>query len=295
MSTAPRSRCPLCGSTSQLAFVTTDRNRHATDAAFRYERCGGCQVLYLANPPADLERYYVSDYHVIPERAQLDASSAREAYKVDVLRRHMSRGRIVDVGPGFGGFPHLANRAGYKVTAIEVDARCCEFIESVVGARAVQSGQPERALAQFNDLDAVTLWHSIEHVTQPWRTIAAAAAALRTGGVLIVATPNPIGFEAHLLGRRWAHVDAPRHLFLIPPGALAARATALGMQLTRTFADDEETRRCNVFGWHHALHDAGVHAGPLTPFLARGVERAVRGLERRPTLGSAYTSVFVKA
>ncbi len=293
---APQQGCPLCGSASDFAFFTTDRNRHASDVQFRYEQCAGCQVLFLADPPDDLARYYdVGDYYHIPDRSELAVSCAREAYKVDVMRAHATSGRIVDVGPSFGGFPYLAKRAGYEVAAIEIDKACCEFIESEIGVRAVHSGQPELALGEFQDLDAVTLWHSIEHLAQPWRTIEAAVAALRPQGVLIIATPNPVGIQARLLRSRWVHVDAPRHLFLIPPAALAARTTALGTRLATTFSDDEETGRCNFLAWYLAVRGVGISRPQVIERLTKVVVRAVRPLERQPTLGSAYTSVFVKA
>jgi SAM-dependent methyltransferase len=289
----PSSDCPLCGSAAGAAFSTTDRNRMVSDEAFRYGRCEGCGVLFLSNPPADLPRYYAGDYHIIPEPSQLPASSEREAFKVQMLRDRVPSGRVVDVGPSYGGFPYLAQAAGYDVTAIEVDAACCTFIESVIGARAIHSGTPEVVLAGMSDLDAVTLWHSIEHLAQPWRTLEAAAAALRPGGALIVATPNPIGIEARLLGSRWVHVDAPRHLFLIPPQALAARVSALGLTTVSISAEDRQARDCNVLGWHHALRDLGFR-GPVTPPIAEGIARAMYRIERRPTLGSVYTTVFAR-
>jgi 2-polyprenyl-3-methyl-5-hydroxy-6-metoxy-1,4-benzoquinol methylase len=283
----------LCGSAAEPAFVTTDRNRRVSRQAFRYGRCEGCGVVFLANPPADLARYYVGDYHLIPDAAELAASSARESFKLDILGSRISAGRIVDIGPSYGGFPYLAQRAGYDVTAIEVDEACCTFIESTIGARAIHSGEPEVVLGAMSDLDAVTLWHSIEHLGQPWRTLEAATRALRPGGALVVATPNPDGLEARLLGRRWVHVDAPRHLFLISPRALAARAAALGLKAVSISAEDTQAWDCNVLGWHHALRDLGMR-GPVTPPIAEGITKALSGIERRPTLGSVYTSVFIR-
>ena len=60
------------------------------------------------------------------------------------------------------------------------------------------------------------MWHVIEHLRRPWEVIERAAANLQDGGVLAIATPNPRALQFKLLRRRWAHLDAPRHLFLIP-------------------------------------------------------------------------------
>jgi 2-polyprenyl-3-methyl-5-hydroxy-6-metoxy-1,4-benzoquinol methylase len=292
--------CPLCGAACSLAFATSDFNRRATERAFRYYDCHRCGVIFLENAPSDLPRYYTSGYHHTPDASRLDEASGPEAYKLDFVRPRVPSGSLVDIGPSYGAFPHVARRAGYDVTAIEMDAECCTFIEQVIGVRTMHSSEPQTALMSLPQVDVITLWHSIEHLPEPWLTLQAAAARLRPGGLLVVSTPNPVGFQARLLKGRWVHVDAPRHLFLIPPTALVNRALACGFAWVLTASADEETLRCNRLGWQRALFELGLrHAGdslgaPTAQVLGTAMERIVRPFESRGNRASAYVAVFAK-
>jgi SAM-dependent methyltransferase len=268
-------------------------NRGFSRVPFHYHRCQGCGVVFLGNPPANLSDYYTPGYHLTPEAATLEVAAETEAYKLRFVQPHVSSGSIVDIGPSYGAFPFLARRAGYDVTAIELDADCCRFIEDVVRVRAINSAEPHVALESLPAADVITLWHSIEHLPQPWLTLEAAARRLRAGGLLVVATPNPDGFQARMLGSHWAHVDAPRHLFLIPQHALSARCATLGLSLLGATGRDVETRRCNRFGWQRAAAmvgapDQGVITGAV-------IDRVVRPLERRPGQASAYVAMLRKS
>lgn len=284
--------CPLCGSPASPAFTTQDRNRHASAAEFRYRRCTGCRVIFLENVPEDLGAHYTGGYHRVPAASELEEWSGYEAYKLDIVRRFLSTGEIVDIGSSYGAFPYLASRAGFAVTAIEVDPGACAFIEGTLGLRAIQSAAPETALRdEVEQVDAVTLWHSLEHLRQPWLTIEAAARRLRPGGLLFVATPNPDGLQASLLKARWTHVDAPRHLFLLPRGALLDAARRSGLRPVMSTSTDVETLRCNRTGWQQGLRELGLRF-PGVWWLGAGVAAVARPLERGVDNGSAYLVVL---
>jgi SAM-dependent methyltransferase len=79
--------------------------------------------------------------------------------------------------------------------------------------------------------DVVTMWHVLEHLPSPIPALEQATDLLERGGMLLIATPNPASIEASLFGRRWYHLDAPRHLVLIPPSSLIAALEELGMRV----------------------------------------------------------------
>lgn len=282
--------CPLCRAPSVPQLRPADRNRRTTDRRFHYCRCQGCGVIFLADRPDDLSRHYTDDYHGSLAASDVAARADSERYKLDLVRPHASGGRLIDVGPSYGGFPYLAREAGYDVAAIEVDPECCAFIADELGIEVHQSGTPEQPLRELAGADVITLWHSIEHVPDPWATLAAAAAALRPGGVLVVATPNPAGLQARVLRSRWPHVDAPRHLFLIAPDVLFARARSLGLEPVDATTTDPGGLDCNFFGWHHGLWGRST----WRPFVMAStvVMQAVRPWERRALRGACYTAVL---
>jgi 2-polyprenyl-3-methyl-5-hydroxy-6-metoxy-1,4-benzoquinol methylase len=288
--------CPLCGGETNAAFQVGDRNRAITDRSFHYRRCVSCQTTYLLDVPDDLGRYYPQDYYGLPTHAELDSAANGEASKLALLRPFVSGGQLVEIGAAFGVFALAAKRAGFDVTAIEMDGRCCGYLEEVVGVRAIRSDLPEEELADVGPTAAIVLWHVLEHLRRPWDVLEQAAKRLEPGGILALATPNPDSLQFRLLGANWAHVDAPRHLFLIPFAALRARAEELGFKVGHVTTSDPAGRYWNVFGWEYALRrqPACRPSTRVTRACSRLLNLGLAPLERRGMNGTAYTAVFVK-
>ncbi len=289
-------RCPLCGGHAVRAFAVADRNRGVSSDLFDYHRCTTCRTYFLAPVPGDLGRFYPPDYHEHPSRAELDSLVRVEEPKLALLRLAVTGGSLLEIGSGTGLFARAAVLGGFDVTAIEMDVDCCDYIRDVVGARAICSDRPEDALHDLPEYDAIAMWHVIEHLEDPWAVFEQAARRLAPGGAMILATPNPEALQFRLLGRYWAHVDAPRHLFLIPPDALEAKAATLGLRHVMSTTSDPAGRHWNRFGWEYALrrHPAKRPTTVTKRLLSLALTLAMRPLETRGLAGAAYTSLFVR-
>jgi len=290
--------CPLCGGATAAAFSTPDRNRALSAERFFYRRCGDCGALHLANVPENLAAFYPSEYFVLPTIEALRAeASGHESYRMGLVARHARGGRLVEVGPGNGIFAVQALDAGFDVAAVEADPGVCAHLRATLGIEVVQSTAPEATLGPLGPADAIVAWHVIEHVGRPWAVLEAAAASLRPGGVLILATPNPRAFGLRVLGGRWPHVDAPRHLFLLPYDAVIAHARTLGLEPVQLTATDPGGLHWNAFSWHwllrrprpSLLRDRVAHLSSLV------IAGALAPIERHGLRGAAYTLVLRKA
>ena len=290
-------RCSGCGAAMAAFLTAPDFNRAASRETFRYERCPACGLVSLANVPADLSAYYEAGYHALPaSAADLEAGAAHDRYKIELVMQFVRGGRLVEVGPSWGAFCLLAKRNGFTVDAIEMDPRCCEFLRAQLGVNAVQAADAAAALAKVPPPDVIALWHVFEHLRDPWALLEAAARALRPGGALVIATPNPAAFQFARFGRRWTHLDAPRHVHLIPASLLAERAGKCGLQLLLATTRDEGSLGWNDFGWRFSL--ATFAEAPLAKRALRFAGRLAAPLfapiEAREGRGSAYTAVFGK-
>jgi SAM-dependent methyltransferase len=289
--------CPLCGGPTEAAFTTRDRNRAITAEPFRYRRCTDCRSLHLENVPADLGAYYPDDYFSLPDLPGLRAQALAERWRMELVGAHAGPpGRLTEIGPGNGIFAIQALDAGFDTAVVEIDERACAYLRDTVGAEAVQSAAPEEALATLPSSRVVVAWHVIEHVPRPWQLVDAAARNLQPGGVLVVATPNPRAFGLRVLGRRWPHIDAPRHLFLLDHEALIARADAAGLELVELTDRDPGSLHWNAFAWHYALRRPGcsLNRDKAAHLAGRIIARALAPVERRTLRGAAYTAVFRK-
>ena len=112
-----------------------------------------------------------------------------------------------------------------------MDGRCCRFLRETVGIDVLEGPDTIGLLKSAPTVDVIVLWQVIEHLPDPWGVIAAAVERLAPNGLLIIDTPNPEAFQFRVLGSRWAHVDAPRHVTpysgtTARPGRQAARPAA---------------------------------------------------------------------
>jgi SAM-dependent methyltransferase len=279
------------------SFETCDYNRAISEDIYDYAQCGDCGLISLVNVPEDLGRYYPSDYHQVPrDAAAIEAGAVHDRYKIDLVQRFAKEGQLLEIGPAWGAFSLLAKRAGFSVEAIDMDATCCRFLESRIGVRAIHARDEAQAVSEATVPDVVAAWHVLEHLRDPWKLLDCLARHLRPGGIVVLALPNPEAFQFRVLGRRWVHVDAPRHLHLVPPSVLHRRAAAAGLEQIFLTTNDEGSLGWNEFGWRYSLRlfADGPRAKRLLGIAGRVATTLLAPLERQEGRGSAYTAVFRK-
>jgi 2-polyprenyl-3-methyl-5-hydroxy-6-metoxy-1,4-benzoquinol methylase len=292
-------KCPYCQSESSLYFRSKDYNRKVFAEIFNHFRCPRCKLIFLAPIPSNLNDYYPEAYYSIPNSpAYLEAASAFERYKIELVKSFVEKGRLLEIGSSYGTFAYLAKKAGFEVEAIEMNEQCCAFLNTVVGVRAINSSEPIKVLQQAEHYDVVAMWHVIEHMVNPWAMLDSICASLKPGGLCVVASPNPNALQFRIMGRYWPHVDAPRHLMLIPMKLLREKMAARGMKTVLATTRDQGSIAWNYFGWEFLFAN-------LVPAPHVYVKRALRlvgkfsgiclgPFERKEGKGSAYTMIFRK-
>lgn len=282
--------CSCCGGTAAPAFSISDVNLRVDDRLFHYFQCASCGSYELANVPSDLGRYYPASYYAgIDEHMERQAAGLAQG-QLDIFASRVPGPRLIEIGPGAGGLLRQAARAGFTDrTAIERDAGCCARL-TADGVRAVQTDDAVEALARVDAADGVLMFHVIEHVDNPMELFDAAAAKVKSGGVLVVATPNPASLSFRVTKEYWLHVDAPRHLFLLPLELLTARALRNGLALEQVVTRDRMGLACDAAAWGTWAHKT---VGPRwAPALISAARRLIRRAERRGLRGSTYTAIF---
>ena len=134
-------------------------------------------------------------------------------------------GRLLDVGCGSGAYAVSLRRLGWQVEGVEPNARAARLARQE-GVSVYQSRIEDVDLSGKR-YDAITLWHSLEHLAAPVPVLRKLRSALNSNGLLIVETPNFRGWGAKLMGEFWYHWDLPRHQLHFSPKSLR-RALELG-------------------------------------------------------------------
>lgn len=291
-------KCSQCGQQAPLSFTTKDYNRRISDERFDYYRCDACGFIFLSPVPQDLGRYYPPQYYEVPRStAELtDRAESLQQWKLDAVTALVGKGRLLEIGPAYGLFAFLAKRAGFDVTAIEMDSRCSSFLRDAVGIKVVESPDTLAALRQLPTFDVIVLWQVIEHLADPWAVLDAAADRLAPNGVLILDTPNPQAFQFGVLRRYWTHVDAPRHVTLIPVQLLTQRMARRGFKPVLLTAANKGANGFNGFGWAFSFKNffSGRATGALAHLFGRVLAKLLIPIERTGWRGSTYMAAFRK-
>lgn len=285
--------CPQCNTASSVLLQTQDFNRHITDEVFNYYQCPACGLIFIAPIPPNLSEYYPASYYQLPSTiAEFAPRVDFQRYKIELVKRFVKSGKLLEIGPGAGDFSFMAKQAGFAVDAIEMDEKSCQFLRAVIGVNAINSDDPLNAVQSLGQYDVIALWHVIEHLANPWSILDTLTAHIAPGGILVIAAPNPDSLQFKLFGRYWTHLDAPRHLELISIKLLTEYLTKQGWKrlLVTTSAG---AFKFNFFGWRQSLKNRfGTNLTLKYP--AALVNLLFMPLERTGWRDSAYTLIFQK-
>ncbi len=290
-------RCPSCDCKSNIYFIASDRNRHISEENFTYYRCSSCDHIYMFPIPENLSDYYPKNYYPTPTTIeQLAVMAEGERYKLDIVQKYVRDGRLLEIGPAHGCFAYSAKKAGFEVEAVEMDSDCCVFLQEKVGIKVINEADTIAAVRDLENYDVIVLWHVVEHLINPFGVLEALTQKLVSGGIILIATPNPYALQFRILGRFWAHVDAPRHLSLIPVQLLTHLMNKQGLKLLDLSMTDRGGLGWNFFGWIESLKNMtkSRYGKILMELIGRVINKLMRPLERSGNRGSAYTAIYQK-
>ena len=118
---------------------------------------------------------------------------------------------MLDYGCGTGMFLNVCKNDGWETYGMEPDDNARKTsIEKGLDVFSDKNMVSDRiADKKFN---AITLWHVLEHVTDMEATLSFFKSKLNNDGVLIIAVPNHVSYDAQYYKEFWAAYDVPRHL-----------------------------------------------------------------------------------
>ena len=217
---------------------------------YRVHRCTSCRgesVSPLPDPEALSAAYQGFDAgRIAREHFRQYAELAEIMLSTELSRaglRFSDEGysaSFLDYGCGGGHFVRAACNLGFRSIGIEFDpVSVAEGRKAGLDIR--EAGSPDRPETLDDEtFDAILLFHVLEHITAPFRTLAALADRLRPGGVLVIEVPDqeslPAGIKrmARLVGMKkheWGYVQPPIHLHGLSRHSFEVVARALGLSL----------------------------------------------------------------
>jgi 2-polyprenyl-3-methyl-5-hydroxy-6-metoxy-1,4-benzoquinol methylase len=189
---------------------------HTLKAAYLAERFGYCDGSHGLQ-----RRALAALMYVLPLRRRALEGFVR-------FLRHRPGGRLLDVGCGSGSWLVRMRELGWNVEGVDFDPSAIEVARN--RDLNVRLGSLEAQGYDAETFDAVTLNHVIEHLPDPEATLRECHRALRSGGQLVVATPNVHSLSHRMFRTDWRGLEPPRHLHLFTVGSLRRVLEAAGFR-----------------------------------------------------------------
>ena len=132
-----------------------------------------------------------------------------------ILTRHMTPGRVLDVGAAAGFVLAGLSQAGWSGIGVEPNHSMVTFARERFGLRVFEGWMEAFSSPEWFDL--VTMIQVVGHFFDVERAFRAAAEATRSGGYWLIETWNRDSVTARVLGRHWHEYSPPsvRHIFSI--------------------------------------------------------------------------------
>lgn len=202
--------CNLCGSSG------FEKNSY-----FKCKKCGFVFVDGIRNKQKSIykeEYFHIEDFKN-SKRGYRSYEKDRDSHKyyfekkLDLIKKYLPFGKILDVGCALGFFMEEAYEFGYDPYGIDV-SKYAISVASKKFPKKVFCGDLKKAKFKSNFFDGVTLFQTIEHLDNPLETIKEAGRILKKRGYLVIATPNHNCFLRKILGKHWFEYKPTEHLGL---------------------------------------------------------------------------------
>lgn len=227
-------KCVICDGASRPHWML---------GSHRLYRCGGCGNSFCYPVPTDEElAHYYRTYHLSASEGGLyDVVDARMQAdfpaKLAMIRKLGPVGRLLDVGCGKGYFVDYCSRQGIQAQGIDLSASAIEYAKANHQGEYYCGKLEQASELGFEDpdqlFDTMTMWATIEHVSDPASLLRAAMSRLNVGGMLHLDTGIGNDWMDRWLPGNVQWYDPPQHLFVFSEQGMRRLCEDVGFKIVR--------------------------------------------------------------
>lgn len=273
-----QSECPICGSKGEYVFQNLKDRLYGKSEGWNLRKCTSpeCKLIWMDPMPMKEEiwkayinyythseqkrsffyneflarTYFSLRYGYYPEYSPLKRLLGLIVYLNPLMKveadfnvlylPRISNGKILDYGCGNGWLLSNLRQLGWETYGMDFDDKAIEYCQSV----GLNVSRPD--LEQFPDsyFDAITINHVIEHLHDFDKLLRQCHMKLKSGGKIVIATPNTDSWLLKRYKSNWMQLDPPRHLQLFNLKNLSGLLSQTGFKirkLTSSFRIDAWT------------------------------------------------------
>lgn len=139
------------------------------------------------------------------------------AYKrLKLIERFGARGKLLDVGCGYGIFLNTARRYGWSVFGVELSHLAYEYGRNFYSLD-IFHGAVEEANYPDHSFDVITAWDVLEHLSDPIIFLKAIRRILKKDGICFFSLPNIESTAARVFKDKWWTLRPAEHIWHFTP------------------------------------------------------------------------------
>ena len=253
-------KCRICDNSENNTPYTLKEMMYGSGEKFDYFQCTKCKCLQISKFPADMSKYYDSNYYsynleeknnflnkILKYRNQYailkNSKIGKLLYKIfpkeslkifsEILLNIDSK--ILDVGCGAGSLLHTFKESGFK-NVLGIDPFIEKNIKHKNGLEVFK-----KTIFDINEKqDLIMFHHSFEHLANPLEILKKVNQLLNKNGVCLIRIPTVSSFAWKHYKEDWVQADAPRHFFLHSVNSMKVLAYHSGFDVKKIDYDSTE-------------------------------------------------------
>lgn len=205
--------CPVCGQNPRLLFA----------GQRRIFLCPNCGLRFAGDGPGKKNLYQQNYWKQVTSRQEKSCGYTDYLAEEEVLKKYFrdllaqvgkllpNSGRVLDVGCSFGFFLEVAREKGdWQTYGVDLSAEAVASAKKRLKTKNIFLGSLNQARFPNDYFDLITVFQTLEHVTDPVGLLKEAGRVLRPGGIIVITTPDAESWLAKLMGKSWfsyRHLD----------------------------------------------------------------------------------------
>ena len=172
------------------------------------------------------------DAHSEKRYRRVTSRRLKRALKLHGL--NSERLHLLDVGCSSGALLGIASDMGFEALGVEPAEEAAKTAQQA-GLNVFQ-GLLHEANYPAATFDVVTVFEVVEHILNPLELLKEAHRVMKTGGVLIINTPNSASWSAMIMKERWQGVSLTKmggHISFFSTQSLTLLAQRSGLEVVR--------------------------------------------------------------
>lgn len=174
-------KCNLCKSTD-----ITPINKSKT-----LFKCNKCMYVFDSPRPtfSEIAKFYSKSDKYDSWLKHYEKKQLVAKRRLKIIQKFKISGTLLDVGAGIGIFLKEAQDNGFKIQGTEISKSGIKVAKEKNDIKIKQS-ELETVPFKKHSFDVITLFHVLEHVPDPAKTMKTCKSLLKKDGILVIAVPN---------------------------------------------------------------------------------------------------------